>query len=170
MNEWRALAYAEAVKDAQHLLAEVGSEQTEPIDVVRVVAHLGLTISFGSFRALSGAYLPGDAEVPPMVIVNVAHPFTRQRFTVGHEIAHHLQHAGPVSDVETEALARGEAIPTQREFYAEAFAASLLMPRRLVRALEEEAELKVSEVSEGGIKGQRRATSLRSHRMKSDGV
>lgn len=143
MNDWQRVTYAQAVKDAQRLLSEVGSEQTEPIDLVRVMAHLSLTISFGSFRSLSGAYLPGDSEVPPMIIVNAAHPFTRQRFTVGHEIGHHLEHEGVVYDEETEFLPRDATAPSAHEFYAEAFAASLLMPRRLVRHMM--AELSIPE-------------------------
>jgi predicted transcriptional regulator len=80
---------------------------------------------------LSGVLLPARWEI----WVRRDEPVPRRRFTVAHEIGHHLLHADGAAvlcrpaDVEA---ARGDERARERE--ANRFAAELLMPEQLVRA------------------------------------
>jgi len=83
---------------------------------------------------LSGAYLPADVVGggQPGVLINVAHPLSRQRYTAAHELWHHRRDGEIALDDDTEWLARGEVGNSDRERLAEAFASWFLMPRLLV--------------------------------------
>ena len=69
------------------------------------------------------------------IIVNSAHPYVRQRFTIAHEIGHFIKHRGE------EDMVDGEVVDDQfyrsnmsdeREVEANKFAANLLMPLDVV--------------------------------------
>ncbi len=68
------------------------------IDIFNLVMlEFGLWISWNSFKNMSGVYLGTDKEVIvdtylpiPLIGINSDHPTVRQRFSVAHELAHHL--------------------------------------------------------------------------------
>jgi predicted secreted protein len=98
-------------------------------------------------------YLPGDPTRGdrPGVLINVLHPLSKQRFTAAHELAHHRRDREVVLDVETEWIARGSELPTDRERIAEAFAAWFLMPRRLVSATLQQLGLRTEDLDAGSV-------------------
>jgi Zn-dependent peptidase ImmA (M78 family) len=114
-------------------LKEVG----QPVSVDAVARSLGARLSFDPFEEsdISGfvARRPG---MPPVIGVNSAHPMTRQRFTIAHEIGHLVMHVGQplIVDKLVRVNLRRAALPsTSVEIEANRFAAALLMPEALLR-------------------------------------
>jgi Zn-dependent peptidase ImmA (M78 family) len=114
-------------------LKEIG----QPVSVDAIVRSLGARLSFDPFAEsdISGfvARRPG---MPPVIGVNSAHPMTRQRFTIAHEIGHLVMHDGQplIVDKLVRVNLRRAALPsTTVEIQANQFAAALLMPETLLR-------------------------------------
>jgi Zn-dependent peptidase ImmA (M78 family) len=67
------------------------------------------------------------------IFVNGAHPNTRKRFTIAHEIAHYVLHESLIGDgVVEDALLRAEGLSNRVEAQANQFAADMLMPWNLI--------------------------------------
>lgn len=104
-----------------------------PIPVDRIASELGAKVAYEPFEGdVSGMLVRGNGS-GAVIGVNSAHSNTRQRFTVAHEIAHLLIHTGRPMFVDSFVRVNwrnGES--NQVEMEANAFAAELLMPRRLI--------------------------------------
>jgi Zn-dependent peptidase ImmA (M78 family) len=76
-----------------------------------------------------------------VIVVNASHHPNRQRFTLAHELAHHVLHRDYLTEnvhVDTTVLTRNERSSTgadRKEVEANAFAAELLMPQPQLRRL-----------------------------------
>jgi Zn-dependent peptidase ImmA (M78 family) len=116
--------------------SELDIDTLRPIDPFLALHRSGVLVMRQSLDRLSGAYLPGDSVDGGRagVLINVAHPLSRQRYTAAHELWHHRRDREIVFDEDTEWLARGENGESDRERLAEAFASWFLMPRRLVES------------------------------------
>lgn len=94
-------------------------------------------------------YIPLDDEISGMsfikngaavIVVNSAHHPNRQRFTLAHELAHHVLHEAYLTKnvhVDTAVLQRNEKSSEGtdgKEVEANTFAAELLMPKALLKA------------------------------------
>jgi Zn-dependent peptidase ImmA (M78 family)/predicted secreted protein len=125
-----------AAAEAMRAHRELGVDTTRPIDPFAALERSGVLVMRQRLDHLAGAYLPANPAdgSPPGVLINVAHPLSRQRYTAAHELWHHRRDRDLVFDAETEWLARGEDGGEERERLAEAFASWFLMPRRLVEA------------------------------------
>jgi Zn-dependent peptidase ImmA (M78 family) len=106
-----------------------------PVDPAEVASRLGLVVRYEPFSDdLSGVLMRKPEG--SIVAVNSKHGAARQRFTIAHEIGHHiLQHKGDLF-IDQTVLNRRDgrssyAIDSQ-EIEANAFAAALLMPRQQV--------------------------------------
>lgn len=130
-----------AVRGAAESLAKEHAKDRLPIDLDRVATTLGLRILYAELpEDVSGLLVCGPAG--NFVVVQQSDPPNRQRFTLGHEIAHHyLKHQfAPGEHVHVD---RGHFISQRgprsstgldpKEIEANQFAAALLMPSRLVR-------------------------------------
>jgi predicted secreted protein/Zn-dependent peptidase ImmA (M78 family) len=129
------LAHITAMKLAYETHHRLATDLTEQIDVFGAIERLGVPVAFVPLKGLSGAYLPAvdDTNGLPGILVNSNHPRSRQRYSAGHELGHHLRDDKITYDVATDLLARSIAIvKDQREAIAESFAAWFLMPRPLV--------------------------------------
>lgn len=113
------------------LLRDLGVNQRSRIPIFEIPERLGVVLRAGPLPRLAGAYVLEPGSLPG-ILVNNRHPVARQRYTVAHEIGHHvLEHATSLdADTELDQTA-GDTVP-DHERMAEAFAAWLLMPRRLV--------------------------------------
>lgn len=113
-------------------------DTTRPIDPFLALQDSGVLVMRQPLDKLSGVYLPSNAMEggQPGVLINVAHPISRQRFSAAHELWHHRRDQKIVFDKEedTQGLLRGSAKESDRERLAEAFAAWFLMPKRLVES------------------------------------
>lgn len=108
-----------------------------PVDVHFVARALGITLLERPLDDdLSGlAYVSGDKKI---IVVNSVHSPNRRRFTIAHEIGHHVLHRDYLErgvHVDKAVLKRdplSAAGKDYNEIAANHFAAELLMPRSLV--------------------------------------
>jgi Zn-dependent peptidase ImmA (M78 family) len=106
-----------------------------PADLSRVAAKLGIEVHEREFvPEIDGFYLrlPG---APPIIAVNNSYvkPMPRRRFTLAHEIGHHLLSRTISPGVRLFAFDTATAKHTIMERACDRFAALLLMPEDLVR-------------------------------------
>lgn len=123
---------------ARQLLDRLGLKRP-PISVEDVAQKLGARLSYQPLQGnVSGMLYRREGE-PPIIGVNSAHAYTRQRFTIAHELGHLQLHPGrPVivdKMVRLNLRDKTSGLATDKEeIEANAFAAELLMPARLVQA------------------------------------
>ncbi len=122
----------EAISEAAKTLERLKADQSEAIDVFKIIQNEGVWLMFQPMKNLYGFYLKQGETAG--IQINSQHPTKLQRYTAAHEFGHHvLRHLNSVDD---EALiARGYASKDLKEVAADAFAAHFLMPPTLVGAL-----------------------------------
>jgi hypothetical protein len=135
------ITWADAHRRAAALAAEVHADLdldlNRPVDVFGAIQRAGLVLAFAPLGRVSGLYLPvTPTRQQAGVLLHDGHPRTRQRYTAGHELGHHVFGHGAEVDLDLEqALQRGDTERwSDHEKEAEAFGAWFLMPRRLLRA------------------------------------
>lgn len=93
-----------------------------PLDPFNLLSRFGIIYKFLNFVDLEGVYLvPTDLNDIPVVGINNNRQITRQRFTAAHELCHHIKDVGSQ-------YCPLDGRKTNREKFADQFAASLLMP------------------------------------------
>jgi Zn-dependent peptidase ImmA (M78 family) len=107
-----------------------------PADVDLVAQKLGIDIVRQDFvPEIDGLYLriPG---CPPVIAINSSYvkPPGRQRFTVAHEIGHHLLSRGRTTTDRVIFLDGADTTKSSMERACDRFAALLLMPEEIFRA------------------------------------
>jgi Zn-dependent peptidase ImmA (M78 family) len=104
------------------------------IDVIGAVQKVGLFMMFRPLDGLLGAYVPTRAL--PGMLVTTKRDLHVQRFTVAHELGHHLlEHKALSLDANVGFVGRGEASKYDlQEVEADAFAAEFLLPKWLIVA------------------------------------
>lgn len=113
-----------------------------PVPIERLARQRGMKVQFSPLDpALSGMAFVKDGV--PFIGVNSLHHPNRQRFTIAHEMAHHILHADLLAGgvhVDTAVLRRdtlaGKGIDAD-EIEANNFAAELLMPEQWLAPLVE---------------------------------
>ncbi len=122
-----------AATEAGRAHRELGINLEQVVDPIAALHASGLPVLRRRLDRLAGAYLTGDiVDGSAGVLINVAHPLTKQRFTAAHELCHHRRDRHIALDEDTEWLSRGENGASDRERIAEAFASWFLMPKPLV--------------------------------------
>ncbi len=114
--------------DVERTLRKYWDDGSIPVDPMRIAASMGIVlIGDPSFNA-SGHYVPFDPEKnePPKIFYNSNESYVRQRFTVAHEIAHHVLNHGERNRDTPAEFTMGAHDPKERA--ANMFAARLLMP------------------------------------------
>jgi Zn-dependent peptidase ImmA (M78 family) len=115
-------------------LLQLGNETSAPINVENLAQRVGAAITFEPFKEdLSGVLVKEKGRT--VIGVNSAHPKTRQRFTIAHELGHlRLRHKGElfVDQTVMKRDARASQAIDPQEIEANKFAAELLMPEKLV--------------------------------------
>lgn len=118
-----------ALLEAAGLLEDLGVDQTQPIDVFRLIVQLDIWLTFVPLGTTLGACLPVGRGG---IMITTRRQPAVQRYTAAHEIGHWiLDHGHPWIDDE-EAILRPSA--PERERIAQLFAAYLVMPPPLVDA------------------------------------
>lgn len=107
---------------------------TAPVQVGRIAVALGLgVISKTLDPTISGLIKLSQAKY--VIEVNNTDPDVRQRFTVGHEIAHYLLHKDQIdSDGITDSILYRSKLSSRQEVEANRLAAAILLPWDLVNA------------------------------------
>ena len=106
-----------------------------PVDVAGMARELGLPIVEELLPPnISGKITrKGSSEDSYVITVSSAHPETRKRFTIAHEIAHFIFHRSKIGDgVVENGLYRSAQLSDSIERQANQFAARILMPHDLV--------------------------------------
>jgi hypothetical protein len=133
MTTW-ADAHTRGHVAASELHADLGTDLNRPVDVFDAVRRRGLVLAFAQLGPVSGMYLPRG----PMrgIVLHEGHPRTRQRYTAGHELGHHVFGHTPAVDLDLAGALQRDAGSnwSTEEKEAEAFGAWFLMPRKLLRA------------------------------------
>lgn len=120
------------------LAASIG-ENKLPIDVEKIAKHLGLQVIRQDLGAdVSGLLITGQGSA--IIAVHESQIPTRQRFTIAHEIGHHVMgHQFGDGQVHvdhgfviTPRNSRSETGADPKEVEANQFAAALLMPSTLI--------------------------------------
>lgn len=122
-------------QSATAVLKELGI-QAPPVPVEDIARHLGCQISYEPLDAdVSGLLFRDDER--RVIGVNSRESRLRQRFTIAHELGHLLLHRGRPLIVEKLVLMNARSTKNvasaSEEREANRFAASLLMPARLVQ-------------------------------------
>ena len=130
-------AVESAREEARALLDRMGISEM-PVPVERIVRDLGIILQ----SEVLGEDLSGMAFVKNgqrVIVVNKAHHPNRRRFTIAHEIAHHILDAEHIANsvhVDKAIFRRDRLSETGsdlREIRANSFAAELLMPEDVLR-------------------------------------
>jgi Zn-dependent peptidase ImmA (M78 family)/transcriptional regulator with XRE-family HTH domain len=73
-------------------------------NMVQLLERAGVVVGWSTFggASVSGVTLR-TTGLPPIVLLNAAHPADRMRYTLGHELGHLVMHRFPTANMETEA-------------------------------------------------------------------
>ncbi|OFE18353.1 hypothetical protein BA895_11995 [Humibacillus sp. DSM 29435] len=122
------LLQSRASMEASRLHSRRQTPYNAPVDVLAIVRELGLVLMMQPLDHLLGFYV--RTEEVCGVVINSRVPESLQRFTLAHEIAHHvLGHDGSADDEHDVERFDPNA---DKEVAAQAFASTLLMPEPLV--------------------------------------
>jgi len=108
-----------------------------PVSVERLARELGIQVRYEPFEGeVSGMLVQEQENGPPIIVVNSLNAPVRQRFTIAHDLGHHLLHGNDVYVdrplVVTFRDSRSSLAIDPEEIAANQFAASIVMPRRWV--------------------------------------
>jgi Zn-dependent peptidase ImmA (M78 family) len=128
-----------AEQAARSLLQRMGVGSF-PVPVEGIAKRLGVVVQVVPLDDhLSGMAFVKEGH--SVIVVNASHHPNRQRFTLAHELAHHVLHKEYLAEnvhVDTAVLTRNERSSAgidSKEVQANAFAAELLMPQAQLRRL-----------------------------------
>ena len=131
---WRNI-HLQAAAGAARAHVALGIDTAHRVDPFAALISSGILLMARPLDGAAGLYVPAQDNDPAGVLLNVRHPLSKLRYTAAHELAHHIRDAHTaVVDIETEWLGRTDAAASDRERFAEAFAAWFLMPPGLIRA------------------------------------
>ncbi|WP_408589299.1 ImmA/IrrE family metallo-endopeptidase [Novosphingobium sp.] len=139
---------------AKAVLAEFGVESA-PVPVERIIKRRNIKVQFSPLdKELSGMALIKDGI--SIIGVNALHHPNRQRFTMAHELGHHVMHHEAING--TVHVDKGFAMILMRddlaaqgtdrmEIEANAFASELLMPASILEKLLDVGSVDLDETS-----------------------
>lgn len=140
------VASKSGVTKARRVREQVGLGLEGPVPDLLVLAERDLGVPVVIPKRLpgelAGAYLPRDGR--PVILLNGADPAARMRFTLAHELGHHVFADHRQADTHAGLVSPGHWI----EVRANAFAAELLMPAPAVAAYTEPVLATVTALAE----------------------
>ncbi|MFM2476386.1 ImmA/IrrE family metallo-endopeptidase [Celerinatantimonas sp. MCCC 1A17872] len=129
-------------------LAKKNGIETDPLDISKLVVLLNIKMRFEPMEDDKSGELKKDKKTGQwyMTVNSLHHPH-RQRFTIAHEIAHHIKH-GACNDefIDTTFFRNSESNAMEAE--ANRFAAELLMPKKLFDEFVKNNSSNVKDISE----------------------
>lgn len=129
-------------------LAESKGVETDPLDVADLIKALGIKVYFEPMPGDDSGSLTKNKKTGEWkMMVNSLHHPHRQRFTIAHEIGHHVKH-GAFKDEFTDTTFFRNGESNQMEAEANRFAAELLMPKPKFDDLIRSGKTKVEELAE----------------------
>ena len=125
--------YKRAQREAIRLLNEAGVYEP-PVNPVEIARNMGVNVNFVTFsgesEGVAGLYDPAHDSI----LVNESEAGVRQTFTVAHELGHRVLHRAWAESDAYKVLWRDPRRQGKDRFEVEAnaFAATLLMPKQMV--------------------------------------
>lgn len=104
-----------------------------PVDPERIAEAIGMIVERRHLRDGTSGMLRVEQDASPEIYVDVNDVEQRQRFTIAHELGHYFERTTSGA-TDFNFIDRRGAEYDAHEFYADEFAANLLMPEREVRA------------------------------------
>jgi Zn-dependent peptidase ImmA (M78 family) len=129
---------SDAKKDAERILKTTwGGEDEIPVDPVRIARKLGIDVVNAQLDPNVAGALVKEVGQDPIIFLNSNDAPNRKRFSCAHEIGHYVKRSDQPDQYEYIDLrdSLASAGSDSEEIYANAFAASLLMPEKTVRKL-----------------------------------
>lgn len=121
---------------AEGVISKYWTDNTIPIDPIRIASKMGVSVMAKANLETSGHYDPPQAQTDdPLITYNPLESPVRQRFTIAHELGHHVLNHGVGDRVAPANFTMTSSDP--KEVAANQFAAELLMPGNFVRAVVE---------------------------------
>lgn len=117
---------------ASRLLRAHNVSSDDQVPLLEIVEAEGIAARFAPLPQMAGSYLSEEDYGIAGMLINTRLPWPKQRYTIGHELGHHVFGHGSRSDKlsDTDWLSTdAPASASQDELVAEAFAAWLLMPK-----------------------------------------
>lgn len=121
--------------------------RTVPVDVELLAQSLGIEVVAMNLDDNTSGMIERTSRGNFRIVVNDNHAFTRQRFTIAHELGHYFSHRHLIGDgilddrayrSAAEGQYRNTAIGRRQETEANQFAANLLMPWDAIQKLQKE--------------------------------
>jgi Zn-dependent peptidase ImmA (M78 family) len=128
-------AKTQGEQDAEKVLALMGVRMP-PVSSRLAAQLVGVAVEFAELDPEINGFFACERGRDPRIVVNNCDGEWRQRFTIAHELAHHLRFDAEVAQT-THVQYRNRTSREGRdpeEIYANAFAVCLLMPAYLVTA------------------------------------
>lgn len=116
---------------AKQILAQEW-DHSLPVNPVTLADRMGIRVFSADISPLGGYYV----EEEKAIVINSDDSQVRQRFSVAHELGHHVLMHGSSPRSNEQKYTQSSYIP--KEYEANAFAAELLMPEEAVRAFVEQ--------------------------------
>ena len=119
------------IKDSARLAAEETLKDhwngSFPVDPVAIAKSQGVSVTFATLKdSLTGAIVAKEDQ-HPRILVESSENFGRQMFTIAHALGHYTERHGTGAREYTFVEGRHRVYPLH-EFYADEYAAHLLMP------------------------------------------
>ncbi len=120
-------------QSADALLTELGVEKPEDIDLEAIAQYCEATIVYQKLDSRDAVLLSHAGRA--IIMINMAQPRGRQRFSAAHKLGHWLLDGGRVLCARSEGGPSLDEAPHPAECNANTFAADLLMPLNMFQPL-----------------------------------
>lgn len=122
------------VMSAEEALSRYWDVGSLPVDPIIIATKMGISVMADPYLDGSGHYEPNAARNGcPLITYNPKESVVRQRFTIAHELGHHVLNHGPRDRDTPKNFTM--AVHDVAEVSANKFAARLLMPADFIHAL-----------------------------------
>jgi len=122
------------IKDVARKAAELALDEhwdgQLPVDPVKIARALGMSIWLADLPDNESGLISKRAGEPAAIYLNKNEPPSRQNFTCAHELGHWYERDSVADDEYSFVDRRDDRPKDAHEWYAEHFAANLLMPMR----------------------------------------
>ena len=118
---------------AREILEQYWDDGSIPVSSMAIASKMGVSVLADPCFSASGHYSPNGCSSGPLITYKSSESKTRQRFTVAHELAHHVMGHGERDRDTPDRFSMGYHDPIEVD--ANRFAAHLLMPGQIVNAL-----------------------------------
>ena len=116
------------------------SDNIPPVNVERIAHRVGIPVYLEKLDWDISGKITKDLEKEQgyYITINSSQPPNRQRFTLGHELAHYFLHREKIGDgITDDSLYRSAGISNLEDVEANRFSAKLLMPLELILHIKE---------------------------------